>query len=209
MSESTTTDPNVVVKYSSYTDAQKRATQKYRLNNKDKVNDQRKKYYQFRKESDPQFLEYKRSKAREYYQRKRTTVDDSERERSTTFTEDDLKVLEELKLSPFVPLELTIPEPIVLQHPMTVDADDHIEVPAKKTRKPRKVKEAVEIIVDAVIKEATDKEMEELVLSLITPADKEVEPEYVETVEVPVKKTRKPRKPNKEDIKHNVTPDSV
>ena len=59
---------NVIVKYSSYTEAQKRATQKYRSNNKDKVNEQRKKYYLQRKESDPNFLEYKRAKAREYYQ---------------------------------------------------------------------------------------------------------------------------------------------
>ena len=62
---------NVIVKYSSYTEAQKRATQKYRSNNKDKVNEQRKKYYLQRKESDPNFLEYKRAKAREYYQKKK------------------------------------------------------------------------------------------------------------------------------------------
>lgn len=60
-----------IIKYSSYTPAQKRATQKYRENNKDKVNEQRKKYYQNRKERDPQFLEYKRAKAKEYYQLKK------------------------------------------------------------------------------------------------------------------------------------------
>ena len=69
------TDNNVVVKYSSYTDAQKRATQKYRNNNRDKVNEQRKKYYKDRKESDPNFLEYKRLKAKEYYLRKKAKVD--------------------------------------------------------------------------------------------------------------------------------------
>lgn len=57
--------------YSSYTDAQKRATQKYRVANKDKVNERRKLYYQQRKAKDPEFLEYKRKKAREYYQRKK------------------------------------------------------------------------------------------------------------------------------------------
>jgi hypothetical protein len=62
---------NVQIKYSSYTPAQKRATQKYRENNKDKVNEQRKKYYQNRKERDPEFLEYKRTKAKEYYQLKK------------------------------------------------------------------------------------------------------------------------------------------
>ena len=61
----------VVIKYSSYTPAQKKATQKYRENNKEKVNEQRKKYYQSRKEKDPKFLEYKRTKAKEYYMKKK------------------------------------------------------------------------------------------------------------------------------------------
>jgi hypothetical protein len=61
--------------YSSYTDAQKRATQKYRVANKDKVNERRKAYYQQRKGKDPEFLKYKREKAREYYQRKKEKVD--------------------------------------------------------------------------------------------------------------------------------------
>ena len=59
---------------STYTDAQRRATQKYRTENKEKVNEQRKKYYQARKESDPHFLEYKKQKAREYYLRKKETI---------------------------------------------------------------------------------------------------------------------------------------
>lgn len=61
--------------YSSYTDAQKRATQKYRVANKDKVNERRKLYYQQRKGKDPDFLEYKRNKAREYYQRKKDKIE--------------------------------------------------------------------------------------------------------------------------------------
>jgi len=59
------------VKYSSYTPAQKKASQLYRQNNKEKINAQRKRYYQKRKESDPTFLEYKRIKAREYYEKKK------------------------------------------------------------------------------------------------------------------------------------------
>jgi hypothetical protein len=59
------------VKYSSYTPAQKKASQLYRLKNKDKINAQRKKYYQKRKETDPNFLEYKRTKAKEYYEKKK------------------------------------------------------------------------------------------------------------------------------------------
>ena len=65
---------NSSVRYSSYTPAQKRATQKYRANNKDKVNEQRKAYYESRKEADPEFLAYKREKAKEYYQRKKTAI---------------------------------------------------------------------------------------------------------------------------------------
>ena len=67
MSEETKTE----VKYSSYTPAQKKASQLYRQNNKEKINAQRKRYYQKRKDSDPTFLEYKRVKAREYYEKKK------------------------------------------------------------------------------------------------------------------------------------------
>jgi hypothetical protein len=63
--------PDGEVKFSSYTVAQKNATKKYRANNKEKVNEQRKLYYKARKEKDPNFLEYKRQKAKEYYLRKK------------------------------------------------------------------------------------------------------------------------------------------
>jgi G:T/U-mismatch repair DNA glycosylase len=59
------------IKKSTYTDAQKRATKKYRENNKEKVNLQRKLYYQNRKNKDPNFLLYKRQKAKEYYTKKK------------------------------------------------------------------------------------------------------------------------------------------
>jgi hypothetical protein len=87
-----------IIKYSSYTPAQKRATQKYRENNKDKVNEQRKKYYQKRKDRDPNFLEYKRAKAKEYYQLKK---------------EHKLLQLQEVAPDPIplIPLE-PIPEPV-------------------------------------------------------------------------------------------------
>lgn len=61
----------IVKVYSTYTEAQKRATKKYRDNNKEKVNEQRKKYYINRKTKDPNFLLYKRNKAKEYYQKKK------------------------------------------------------------------------------------------------------------------------------------------
>lgn len=47
------------------------SNQKYRMANREKINEQRKKYYQVRKESDPKFLEYKRMKSKEYYERKK------------------------------------------------------------------------------------------------------------------------------------------
>ena len=74
--------------YSSYTEAQKRATKKYRENNKDKVNLQRKKYYEERKAKDPTFLEQKRNKAKEYYlKKKEVNKIDKKDDSSNTSTE--------------------------------------------------------------------------------------------------------------------------
>jgi hypothetical protein len=56
------------VKYSSYTEAQKRATKKYRQSNKDKVNEQNKKYYSNKKEGDENFLLMKNLKGKLTYQ---------------------------------------------------------------------------------------------------------------------------------------------
>lgn len=58
-------------KKTTYTEAQKKATQKYRDNNKEKVNLQRKQYYNKRKNADPNFMGYKRLKAKEYYQKRK------------------------------------------------------------------------------------------------------------------------------------------
>jgi hypothetical protein len=71
-------EPKII--YSSYTEAQKRATAKYREANKEKVNAQRKKYYESRKEKDPDFLQYKRDKAREYYLKKKHSKIDIQEE---------------------------------------------------------------------------------------------------------------------------------
>jgi len=114
------TDLQVI--YSSYTPAQKKATQKYRSNNKEKVNAQRKQYYLTRKEKDPDFLDYKRSKAREYYLKKK---------------EERL-----VKLSPFLetPVDPT-PEPIVepKEEPVIEPTPEPIIEPTKKQRKVKKV----------------------------------------------------------------------
>ena len=146
---------NVVVKYSSYTDAQKRATQKYRSNNKDKVNEQRKKYYQQRKESDPNFLEYKRAKAREYYQKKKQNVIDQNTPEATNepeslfnnFTQQDFLEFQEAVLNPpqlLEPIpEAPTPEPSP-EPELTPEPDEQpietVEPKPKKKRAPRKKK---------------------------------------------------------------------
>lgn len=48
-------------------DAQKKASKKYLDKNRDKINEQRKKYYNDRKANDPDFLKYKREKSKQYY----------------------------------------------------------------------------------------------------------------------------------------------
>jgi hypothetical protein len=78
----------IVIKYSSYTEAQKKATKKYRTDNKEKVNEQRKKYYQTRKEKDPDFLTYKRDKAKEYYSKKKSKSGTDTETESTPKTND-------------------------------------------------------------------------------------------------------------------------
>ena len=120
------------VRYSSYTQAQKRATQKYRESNKEKMNEQRKKYYEVRKESDPEFLAYKRQKAKEYYQRKKA-----------------LKELESSILSIEPEAE---PEPIPVPIPETPETIPEpllelVEVPVKvkKTRVSKKASKPIEI----------------------------------------------------------------
>ena len=91
--------------YSSYTESQKKATLKYREKNRDKVNEQRKIYYKQRKENDPQFLEYKRAKSREYYQRKK-----SEKEVDVRIDEpkEEEKVIEEETVIETKPIEEVI-----------------------------------------------------------------------------------------------------
>ena len=119
----------VIIKYSSYTPAQKRATQKYRQNNKEKVNEQRKKYYQLRKEKDPEFLEYKRLKAKEYYQkRKELKVDGLE-----------IPVLERAET-----------EPKLIEEPILPEIVEELIQPKKKRSSRKKVEPVVEVIPEPV-----------------------------------------------------------
>ena len=116
------TNKETIIKYSSYTQAQKRATQKYRENNKDKVNEQRKKYYQNRKDRDPEFLEYKRLKAKEYYQVKKHAKEN--------------KKLDEVRPEPVI-VEPII-EPIIEPEPVIVEPIIEPPVTEPKIKKIRK-----------------------------------------------------------------------
>jgi hypothetical protein len=60
-----------IIKYSSYTEAQRNANEKYRKNNKERINGLNRKYYNANKLKGPEFLEKKREKAKEYYQKKK------------------------------------------------------------------------------------------------------------------------------------------
>jgi hypothetical protein len=108
------------IKYSSYTQAQKKASQIYRQKNKDKINEQRKKYYQAKKESDPKFLEYKRIKAKEYYEKKKldkvvrpdVILEETKVEEPVVEPEKPVEVLPELLKEAIVtPLPESTPEP--------------------------------------------------------------------------------------------------
>ena len=124
----------IIVKYSSYTDAQRKATQKYRSNNKDKVNEQRKKYYRLRKEADPSFLEYKRTKAKEYYLRKKASLAGSNK---IDFV-DEVKACE--------PEEVKLPEPVVEEvKPVVVEEEIKPEVIESKPKKSKKSKKVLKV----------------------------------------------------------------
>jgi len=100
--------------YSSYTEAQKRATKKYREQNKEKVNAQRKKYYDERKAKDPEFLSYKREKAKEYYIKKKGVKTENEFELLTDGedkSEDEVKEELVVIIEPETPVEEIIVEP--------------------------------------------------------------------------------------------------
>jgi len=124
----------IIVKYSSYTDAQRKATQKYRSNNKDKVNEQRKKYYRLRKEADPSFLEYKRTKAKEYYLRKKASLASSNK----------IDFIDEVKACE--PEEVKLPEPVVDEvKPVVVEVEIKPEVIESKPKKSKKSKKVLNV----------------------------------------------------------------
>ena len=152
---------------STYTDAQRRATQKYRTENKEKVNEQRKKYYQARKESDPHFLEYKKQKAREYYLRKKETI--SSKKADTPEDGSSILVEEPLLVDDAITSE---PEPVA---DGIVKADLPImEIPVIPvlTRKPTQRKKKVVVVADTE-KPLSDvlKELEDVMLTPVQVVD--------------------------------------
>ena len=143
MSDAPIANPSSV-RYSSYTPAQKRATQKYRANNKDKVNEQRKAYYEARKEADPEFLAYKREKAKEYYQRKKASLPASIPDAEQLLPEDmNSAYTGPMDEEPETPM----PEPVIESIPAIVESpldsgieiipDVPIDTPSAKVKKPR------------------------------------------------------------------------
>jgi hypothetical protein len=121
------------VKYSSYTPAQKRASQLYRQNNKDKINAQRKRYYQKRKENDPNFLEYKRVKAREYYEKKKLDKVVKPEAVPDVKPEEEIKVVELAE-----PEKPDAPLPELLKEAITSPVPDEPKKKSKKSKKEKK-----------------------------------------------------------------------
>lgn len=130
--------PEVKIVYSSYTQAQKKATTKYRETHKDQVNEQRKKYYEARKAIDPAFLEYKRVKAREYYLKKKERLQSLQ----------PVKEFLPETIRPNTPIDI-----ICLETPPTDSESSSldVEVLIKKTRKPKLVRQQAESIIPVLI----------------------------------------------------------
>ena len=126
MSEETKSE----IKYSSYTPAQKKASQLYRQNNKEKINAQRKRYYQKRKDSDPTFLEYKRVKAREYYEKKKL-----DKVVSPEATPEEPKIEETIVVEPENPVE---PLPELLKEAIATPLPEETKKKSKKSKKSKK-----------------------------------------------------------------------
>jgi hypothetical protein len=126
------------VRYSSNTPAQRNANKKYRENHKEKVNEQRRLYYLKKKEQDPTFLEIKRSKAREYYNKKKSDETTETKTEEVAHTEKDSKVEHE--------------EPKTPKEEPKTDAEGttppETPVKAKRTRKLKAVADVVKLVIE-------------------------------------------------------------
>ena len=185
-------EPEIFIKYSSYTPAQKRATQKYRSQNKEKVNEQRKAYYKTRKETDPNFIIYKREKAKEYYQRKKmqknATVNDVEISTDTddlpNFNKEDFE-----KFCESISNTEPEPEPII---------EEVIPTPPPETAKPKRTRKSKKADITPEVKEtASEKEIKEFLKDV--PKDEE----QIEVKEVKPKRRTK-KAVSAQDTRHDV-----
>jgi hypothetical protein len=176
------TEPEI--KYSSYTEAQKRATQKYRHTNKEKVNLQRKVYYQMRKENDPNFLLYKRQKAKEYYLRKKEYKKSIKEELNEPLTE----VIEEVKPIK-VKKERKKKEPKIEPIIEKNNHADEAEKVKESKRKPKTAKESKKIIMDLLDGRLGELEKKPTIEEIIPEPIIEAEPEKVK-----IKKVKKSKK---------------
>jgi hypothetical protein len=140
MTEIITELPKEII-YSSYTESQKKATLKYREKNKDKVNEQRKIYYQQRKETDPEFLNYKRAKSREYYQRKKEAKLNNDNVELVEIKLDDEKPL---LISEPQPEPEVLPEEVKEELVKQLNAEVEEIIKPKRTRKVSPKKELIE-----------------------------------------------------------------
>ena len=183
---------------STYSPAQKRATQKYRQTNKEKVNLQRKVYYQMRKDKDPEFLLYKRQKAKEYYLRKKEYKKTIKEELNEPLTE----VIEEVKPAK-VKKEKKIkePKPVIEKNNHADEAEKVID----KKRKPKTVKESKKIIMDILAELENKPVIEEIIEEFKQPEPIElIEPEPI-VEEVKIEKIKKVKKSKKSKDAPNET----
>lgn len=130
---------DTIIKYSSYTDSQKRATKKYRENNKDKVNEQRKKYYYDRKAKDPSFMLMKRNKAKEYYYKKKSL-------KANEPKENEEEVKEEVKEEPKPEVITMTLVDVPANEDLTASEDESKKPKPKRTYKPRAKKNKSTIV---------------------------------------------------------------
>jgi len=167
--------------YSSYTEAQKRATKKYRELNKEKVNAQRKKYYDERKAKDPNFLTYKREKAKEYYIKKKGLKSDN-----------PFEVLDEVD-EPIVEEEVKEekPELVIITEPEEEELPPFEDLKLVKPKAPRKPRVKKESPLKENLKPEDLEEIKvHLMNSVVIPPEAEILLE-----EKPVKKNRAKKEP--------------
>ena len=208
MSDAPIANPSTI-RYSSYTAAQKRATQKYRANNKDKVNEQRKAYYEARKEADPEFLAYKREKAKEYYQRKKASLPASIPDAEQLLPEDmNSAYTGPMDEEPQTPMPESVIEsiPAIVESPLDsgieIIPDVPVDTPSAKVKKPRAPRKKVVDMSD------DDEPVERAIIDKIKSNSKSLELEVSDddepvvraTIETPSAKVKKPRAPRKKAI---------